>query len=572
MRYLNIIKNTIGLQEHLCYLFIVVFMFPNIALCYTEPMSPASKVCNIVLPIAVYYYLFTRSKNCGKSFLALSPLLLLGIFQMVLLYIFGQSVIAVDMFLNIVTTNPGEALELLDNLIPVFIIIAVVYIPLFTLAINLSVQKGTLSDEFRNKSHKRSFYALSLGIISLIIAFGVDNRYEMKSELFPLNVFYNVGLAIERTHRTNNYEETSNGFTHYVRSSHDDDRREVYIMVIGETSRAPSWSLYGYERETNPCLSRQSGLICFSRVLSESNTTYKSVPMLISSVSAANFDSLYYRKSILTAFKEAGFRTAYFSNQRHNRSFIDYFGNEADQCEYIKEKPEVYGVNPLDNSLLTLVEDELNRNNNKQFILLHTYGSHFNYRERYPSDKKYFTPDIPYDADVKYKDKLVNAYDNTIRYTDEFLSRLICLLKKQNTDAVMLYCSDHGEDLFDDSRCHFLHSSPSPTYYQLHVPFLIWMSDNYREKYPAFYEVAQQNKERNVSSSSSFFHTMLDLAGLQTVYRKDSLSVVNRHYTEKPRVYLNDHNVAVPLNDVGMKKEDFKMFHLKGIDYLNPDF
>ena len=55
--------------------------------------------------------------------------LFFGAFQIVLLYLFGQSVIAVDMFLNLVTTNPGEALELLDNLIPAIIIVVLLYIP-----------------------------------------------------------------------------------------------------------------------------------------------------------------------------------------------------------------------------------------------------------------------------------------------------------------------------------------------------------------------------------------------------------------------------------------------------------
>lgn len=82
-------------------------------------------------------------------------------------------------------------------------------------------------------------------------------------------------------------------------------------MVIGETSRALNWQLYGYERETNPLLSRQTGLIAFPKVLTESNTTHKSVPMLMSGATACNYDSIYHQKGIITAFKEAGFRTAF---------------------------------------------------------------------------------------------------------------------------------------------------------------------------------------------------------------------------------------------------------------------
>lgn len=51
-----------------------------------------------------------------------------------------------------------------------------------------------------------------------------------------------------------------------------------------------------------------------------------------------------------------------------------------------------------------LVEKELEKGNRKQFIVLHTYGSHFNYRERYPKAAAFFLPDFPVDAEVKYKD------------------------------------------------------------------------------------------------------------------------------------------------------------------------
>ena len=73
-----------------------------------------------------------------------------------------------------------------------------------------------------------------------------------------------------------------------------------------------------------------------------------------------------------------------------------------------------------------------------------------------------------------------------------FLSRLIHMLEKQQVDAAMLYTSDHGEDIFDDSRHLFLHASPVPSYYQLHVPFLIWMSDTYRETYPEHWKTADR--------------------------------------------------------------------------------
>lgn len=237
---------------------------------------------------------------------------------------------------------------------------------------------------------------------------------------------------------------------------------------------------------------------------------------------------------------------------------------EADTFDFIKEDSSDAAYNPSDDELLKLVEKELAKGNRKQFIVLHTYGSHFNYRERYPSEDAFFLPDYPVEAEVKYRDNLVNAYDNTIRYTDGFLARLIHMLEEQQVDAAMLYTSDHGEDIFDDSRHLFLHASPVPSYYQLHVPFLIWMSDIYRETYPEHWKAMAENKDKNISSSCSFFPTMLELGGVETSYRNDAYSVVSPLYTMKPRVYLNDHNEPRPLDDLGMRKPDFQMLKATG--------
>lgn len=555
-------------QENLFYLFLAVLIVPNIVLCFTEPMPLVAKVCNVVLPFSIYYIVMSGSRNCGKTFWILFPFLFFGAFQIVLLYLFGQSIIAVDMFLNLVTTNSSEALELLDNLIPAIVIVVLLYIPALFLAAVSVAKKRKLPETFIHRERRRARIVMILGVLSLGTAYLFDSRYELKSDLYPANVCYNIALAFQRTAQTQNYAKTSKDFTFQAKATHPEENREVYVMVIGETSRAANWSIYGYNRDTNPKLSKVEGLTAFCHALTESNTTHKSVPMLMSSISAHNFNSIYRQKGVITAFKEAGYKTAFFSNQRYNHSFIDFFGKEADTYDFIKENTgRSADYNPSDDELLELVAAELAKNASKQFIVLHTYGSHFNYRERYPSGNAFFLPDFPVDAEVKYKDNLVNAYDNSIRYTDDFLSRLIRMLQEQNVNAAMLYTSDHGEDIFDDNRHLFLHASPVPSYYQIHVPFLVWMSDSYRRNYPALLTNAEANKQKNISSSASFFQTMLELGGVETPYRNDSLSVTNALYTEKPGVYLNDHNEARPLEDIGMREEDFDMLQKKGISY-----
>lgn len=559
MKLFKRIKKRINNPETLFYLFLVILLVPNIALCFTESMPLMAKVCNVLLPCSVYYWILGRIRRSGLAFWILFPVIFLGAFQLVLLYLFGRSIIAVDMFLNLATTNSSEAFELLDKLLPALIFVVILYVPALVLAAVSIAYGRMLNEDFLERVRKRSWRFLILGGVSLLAAYGNNKHYELRSDLYPVNVCYNVYLAFQRVWQTNRYAFTSSSFTYQARSVRPVARKEVYVMVIGETSRACNWSLYGYGRQTNPELMKCIGLADFPYVLSESNTTHKSVPMLMSPVSAINYDSIYYMKGIVTAFKEAGFHTAFFSNQRYNRSFIDFFGMEADVCNFIKEDSLANGYNPSDIELLNLVSGILNKEYDKLFVILHMYGSHFNYRERYPADEAVYLPDTPVDAEAKYRNSLLNAYDNTIVYTDKFLAKLIELLYQTGVDAAMVYTSDHGEDIFDDNRLLFLHASPTPSYYQIHVPFLIWTSDSYRKNNPDVWNSILANRMKNISSSASFFHTMLSISGIESPYRNDSLAISDSQFVEKRRVYLNDHNKACTLDETGMQEEDFEM-------------
>lgn len=528
--------------EMFFYFLLFILIVPNIILCYTEPLPLMAKVCNVLLPFGVYYMVMTCSRNFGKMFLILFPFLFFGAFQIVLLFLFGQSVIAVDMFLNLLTTNSGEAMELLGNLTPAIILVILLYVPALIFAIVSVIRKRKLSVVFLSWQRPRALFTLLAGILFLGITYSVEKNYDIATDLYPVNVCYNVFLAFQRDAKTHNYYQTSQSFTYEAKASHPLKEREVYVMVIGETARAQNWALNGYNRPTNPELEKVKGLTSFTQAYTESNTTHKSVPMLLSPLTAHNFDSIYYRKGIITAFKEAGFRTAFFSNQRYNNSFIDFFGKEADTWNFLREQPNNASRIVYDDELLELVSKELKCSDRKQFIVLHTYGSHFNYRERYPSGMAFFKPDIPMDANAGNRNSLLNAYDNTIRYTDYFLARLIRLLDETDIHTVLLYTSDHGEDIYDDNRHLFLHASPIPSGYQLHVPFLVWMSDKYQQAFPLALKTVQANRKKHVSSSASFFYTMLELGGIKTVYSNDSLSVANPLYKERPGVYLNDHN------------------------------
>lgn len=560
---------------------VIALTVPNVALCFTEHLSTWAALANTVLPFGVYMALMSISRKPGKMVWWLFPIIFFAAFQIVLLYLFGKGVIAVDMFLNLVTTNPGEAMELLDNLIPGVASVFILYLPLLILGVvSIRSKKApVLSDGFRKRCRQWVAGIAVVGCGCMAMAYLSDTQpdkgendvtseehhapqYSVLDDLYPVNVFYNLYLAVKRNNASIHYKEASARFCFDARPSHPEDSCEVYVMVIGETARAMNFSLYGYQRDTNPRLSKTPGLVTFSDVTTQSNTTHKSVPMLLSQASASDFERLFHEKGILQAFREAGFHTVFLSNQRPNHSFIDFLGEQADQWLFLKtgdanpagrELAEAPGKdgNYYDADLLPILDRILTRKRKKEFIVLHTYGSHFNYMDRYPRQMAHFQPDTHCEAKKENRPDLINAYDNTIRYTDLVLSGVIERLRAHGGMSAMLYTSDHGENIFDDSHKLFLHASPRASEYELHVPFLVWTSQSFQHQEPAVAQALSANRHKQAQSSRSAFHTMLNIGGISTRYLQAHMSLASLQYKPAPLLYLNDHNEAIPQAECG---------------------
>ena len=571
MNRLSYIYNKVSSGQFLYAYAVVALLLPNIALCYTECLTPWACGVNVLLPLSLYMLFFSAAKRPGKMIWWAFIFVFFAAFQLVLLYLFGTGVIAVDMFLNLVTTNSGEAMELLDNLAPAVVGVFVVYLPLLILG-GVNIRRDSrLSVSFQQRVRHWAMQIGAIGLFCLLASYLVVDDYRMRNQLYPVNICYNLYLAFERNAASENYREASRDFKFDARSEHSATAPEVYVMVVGETARAHNFSLYGYPRNTNPLLSKTPGIKAFPNVTTQSNTTHKSVPMLLSAASAEDFERLFHEKGILAAFKEAGFHTVFISNQLPNHSFIDFLGEQADQHYFLKKEEALQG-NHYDEDLLQKLDEILPKADasssahyhyryRKLFVVLHSYGSHFNYQERYPRSFAYFKPDSRSEAKSENRRDLLNAYDNTIRYTDYILHGIIERLQKwegvqTKTDGVydqptsaMLYTSDHGENIFDDDRHLFLHAAPKASDYELHVPFIIWTSEGFSRQYPDILKALGENRTKQVQSSLSAFHTMLGIGGIQTHYRLDEYSVASGKYHPLKLLYLDDHDEAIPQED-----------------------
>lgn len=554
-------------QHYIYWLFVIMAILPNCMMFYTEPTSLLTRTVQVLLPLGFYAFAFTWSQKPGKMFWWLFWFMFVDAFEIVLLDLYGESPIAVDMFLNVLTTNPGEATELLSNLL-----VAVIFvIGFYGFGIAMSIvsfrAKTVMSDRFRMYQRRWSLPLLVVGVVLMVVNVVAEKGFKIQDDIFPINGTYNMGLAIDRAIKQSKYAETSRDFSYHATTHRSDTIPEIYVLVVGETSRADNWSLYGYNRETNPGTSALKNLVVYRDAITMSNTTHKSVPTIMSSAGSEHYDSLYYRKGVISAFNEVGYTTAYYSNQQRNHSFIDAFGSEAQEVKFLKDKVSLMGNN-YDDELVECVKSKLDKyDGGKLLIVVHMYGSHFNYKDRYPREEAHFKPDNVISAERVYRKELINAYDNTIRNTDKVLSSIIRLVDAKGVSSAVIFTSDHGEDIYDDSRDRFLHASPQPTYYQLRVPMLVWTSEQYGARYPEAVARLRANANAAVSTNMVIFHSLLDMSGIESPYKKNSLALSNREFVPHRRLYINDHNELLPLDSCGLRQLDIEQFRKNRLQF-----
>lgn len=549
---------TAGRRELILWRTFALFVFasiltPNVALSFTEPLGVWGILANILLPGGVYLWLMTLSRRIGRVTLWCFPLMFFAAFQLVLLYLYGRSVISSDMFLNLLTTNPEEAGEMLAGLMIIVMVVAVVYGFDIAGGIVAKVRHVELPQWWNALLRRISYAAMLVGAVSLGGAYIFSDDYKVSDSLYPVNVFYNIGHAAGVAYDLSHYSTTSADYDFNASMAVNDSVPRLVILVVGETARAANWQVLGYDRPTNPLLSVRDGLVAFPRVMSQSNTTHKSVPMLLSAIDAESYRQLPEAKSLITAFKEAGYSTAVITAQKPNHSYVEFFCAEADTTCYIADKVKGHPLTDLD--LLPYVRDRIARRADRQLLVIHAYGSHFDYRDRYPASMRKFTPDGPFEAKPDYRPQMINAYDNTIVAEDYVLDSIIAMALHEDIPAALLYTSDHGEDLYDNDSGRFMHASPIPTAMQLHVPLIAWLSPRYQQLHPLALPNLQANRDRFVSSSSSYFHTALQLADIASPRLDTSLSLASPDYLPHAPLYVTDHNTAVPL------KEFLNLYH-----------
>lgn len=305
-------------------------------------------------------------------------------------------------------------------------------------------------------------------------------------------------------------------------------RKDLLVIVVGETARAENFSLNGYGRDTNPLL-RKENIINYSNVSSCGTATAESVPCMFSDLTKDNFstDKAKQRENMLDGFKNAGFDVLWRDNNSSCKGVCARVATE--DLLNMKVKDLCNDEECYDEILLHRLDEYVSNLKNDAVIVLHQKGSHGPaYYKRYPEQFAKFTPECNVSSvhNCKQED-IINAYDNTILYSDYFLTKVIGFLKARSEqfNTSMIYMSDHGESLGENGI--YLHGLPymiAPEQ-QTHVPFIVWLSDNTIKQKHIDTECLRKNNQQPYSHDN-LLHSALGLMDVSTMAYDESKDVI----------------------------------------------
>ncbi len=375
-----------------------------------------------------------------------------------------------------------------------------------------------------NPQTTKSFFAKILMALCLFLL--ADNiispSFRILKEYFPIQYLHNSYVYFFGSEE-NRRRDISKNFEFKSNNTADD---VVGVLVIGESARYSNFGINGYGRDTTPNLSKIDNLFSF-RGHSCANVTYLSVPGLLSRHNEENIDLSQNETGLLSVLTSLGYDTSWISTQ----SLIKYYSNKENTLydevnfELTPGGSLLYRMNAHDCEMLPFIEKRLENVGNK-FLTIQLSGSHWNYASRYPAEFKKFTPVQNDYAKVDQAscttEELINSYDNSILYTDFFLSNLIDLLKDKN--AFLIFASDHAESLGEEGR--FGHGGECAPE-QRDIPFIFWFSEIFKQTHPKLTQ-ALNSRKNLIISHDYIFHTILDCLDIESEIVDTNYSLCSR--------------------------------------------
>ncbi len=440
-------------------------------------------------------------------------------------------VIDSTMMVNVVNTDPREVRDLLSWTL-LFSMLLVGVLPALWLWHQDILWRRWWPQTWRNAVAS----LLALGVLGAVtiasyqdLASLMRNHKHVRFLFNPLNVLYGGGKLVAHTLPQASLtlqaigQDARPGPTYAATT-----RTPLVVLVVGETARAANFSLGGYSRQTNPELGQlrsDGGLTYFTDVLSCGTNTQASVPCMFSHLGKQAYEAGRQPfENLLDVLHRAGLAVLWLDNQSGCKGLCA----RVDQVitRTLDDPALCGGGECFDEIMLKGLDQRIAaldpaRRARGVVVVMHQMGSHgpAYYRRSPPAFKKFMPECASNVLQDCPREQLVNAYDNTILYTDHVLASTARWLDRaardQPLDTALVYVSDHGESLGENNL--YLHGLPyalAPQQ-QIHVPMLTWLSGPMQKRLGVRQDCLQKSATAPLTHDN-LFHSMLGLLDVNT--------------------------------------------------------
>ncbi|SFT48195.1 heptose-I-phosphate ethanolaminephosphotransferase [Selenomonas sp. GACV-9] len=435
------------------------------------------------------------------------------------------------MFDVIISTNKHEALEYVEQFVTVR----------YLLVLAISILGIGLIVKWAEWIERRVLWGGML--VAFVFAFGaVDmgrlglNQWWMATnqDVPIMRLFHIVQVGYENVKAYEKYEKEAS--KNVVSITRDDSDIPYVIFIVGESTSRNHMSLYGYDLNTNPLLSKRKsneGLYVFSDVISHHSHTLTVMRELFTFYRRGMDDEWFRYDNLFDILRQTNYRTVWLSNQESSGVWsLDKFYSKRCTEKYFTEIRESREDSSLPDGALLPMLDNMGFAE-KNFVVVHLMGTHGSYDKRYPQEfAKFKADDETKGSDVRQK-QIRAEYDNAVLYNDYIVDSII--EKFKNEDAIVIYVSDHADEVYED-RDFVGHTESQGTKHMIEIPMLIWTSDSFSKKRPALTSRIAASVDRPFMTDD-MIHVLLDILSIETKDYEPSKSVINKEYEPSERKY-----------------------------------
>ena len=443
-------------------------------------------------------------------------------------------VIDKTMMVNTLQTDLRETRDLLNwRLLATVLVLAV--LPCVVLWRQHIRLQNTVRQVLSNVAALLASSALLVLVLLLFfqsIASVMRNHPQVRYLINPLNSFYALGSVAASPFQRNESVVLPLGVDAKLGASYATQTKPpLLLLVLGETGRSVNFSLNGYARPTNPELAGQN-VASQRNAWSCGTSTAASVPCMFSHFGRANYDSRPdNREGLMDVLQHAGLAVLWLDNQSGCKGVCDRIPNV--NTSQLKVPGVCDGEECFDEVMLHDLDERIaalpaEKRAKGVVVVMHQMGSHGPaYFKRSPATSKKFLPECTSNSLQSCdRQELVNAYDNSIVYTDHLLGASIAWLKAQepHNAPAMLYVADHGESLGENNL--YLHGMPysvAPDV-QKHVPWITWLSPGFEQRSRVTTACLKQQLDAPISHDN-YFHSVLGLMNVQTSVYQPALDM-----------------------------------------------